>query len=207
MVSKKMIQDSGLKAGDHLRLSNSISEDIEYLRTTLTASLYKNLEENKGKKEVMRFFEIGKVYLPKKNDLPQEIYRIGIATNTDYFDLKGIVEALCKELNISSLKPHVIEKNGVFETEIDLQALIDNYRQVPRYRPINPFAVIKLDKTFEIGPKLNYKIITASAKQSPLLQKIEVVTVYKNKLTLRFYYSSSTRNITGEEAKRELGKV
>ena len=31
MISKSMIQDSGLKIDDHLRLSNSISEDIEYL--------------------------------------------------------------------------------------------------------------------------------------------------------------------------------
>ena len=91
--------------------------------------------------------------------------------------------------------------------ELDVQRLIDNYRIMPVYRPINPYAVVKLDKTFELGPKLNYENIKITAAQSSLLQKIEVITLYQNKLTLRFYYSSSSRNITEEEAKKELAKI
>ncbi len=207
MISKKMIEESSLKVENHLRLSNTISEDIEYLRTTLTASLDKNFVENRGKKEVLRLFEIGKVYLPIKNDLPREVYRVGIAVNTDYLDLKGIIEALYRELNISAEAPKIIEKNGVFVAEIELQTLIDNYRQVPSYRPINPYAVIKLDKTFESSPKTTYASIKKIAQESKLFQKMEVISLYKNKLTLRFYYSSKERNITEEEAKGELEKV
>ncbi|MDO9027920.1 MAG: hypothetical protein Q7U68_03560, partial [Candidatus Roizmanbacteria bacterium] len=218
MVSKEQLVDFGLDPKKHLRLSNSLSKDIEYLRTCLTISLFKNIKDNIGKKEIMRFFEIGKTYQPKNNDLPDEIYKIGIATNTDYFDLKGIIEAVYKELNIDELSvPEIIEsafdktsadkKDDVFMTEIDFQLLIDNCQLVPKYQPINPYAVIKLDKTFEISPHTTYAVVRQKAFQSKLLRKIEVVTLYKNKLTLRFYYSSPSKNITEEKAKEELEKI
>lgn len=216
MVSKDQLVEFDLDPKKHLRLLNSLSKDIEYLRTCLTISLYKNIKDNIGKKEVMRFFEIGKVYIPKINDLPDEIYKIGIATNTDYFDLKGIIEAIYKELN-NDLRlppqagPDIFEKDGIFMAEIDFQLLIDNCQLVPKYKPIHPYAVIKLDKTFELranikfAPTTNFAQIKKMAfEKSKLLQKIEVVTLYKNKLTLRFYYSSPERNITEEEAKKEL---
>jgi len=208
MVSKDRLIDFGLDPKDHLRLSNTLSKDIEYLRTNLTVSLLKNIKENSGKKDVLRLFEIAKVYFPKKGDLPDEIYKVGIAVNTDYSDLKGIIEGIYKELNINTLPiPEIVEKDGVYMIELDFQSLIDNSKLVPTYKPIHPFAVIKLDKTFKIGPGHTYEVISQLAEKSKLLQKIEVVTLFENKLTLRFYYSSPDRNITEEEAKQELNGV
>lgn len=229
MISKSMIEDFGLKVENHLRLSNSISEEIEYLRTSLLPSLVKNVKDNSARREIIKFFEIGKVYIkdvPLTStdnlninkvlpSLPDEVYKVGIVTNTDYFDLKGIIEAIYKELNIdinlgASYKDdglEITEKDGVFMTEIYLKKLISDYRPIPKYHSVNPYAVIKLDRTFEIAPKKTYGIIRKNAIQSKLLQKIEVVTLFKNKLTLRFYYSSYERNITEEEAKKELEKI
>ncbi len=208
MISKNMIEESDLKVGDHLRLSNSLSEDIEFLRISLIPSLSKNITENKGKKESLKLFEIAKVYLPKKGNLPDEVYKIGIVTNTSYFDLKGIIEAIYKELNINDLAlPEIVEKDDSFMTELDFMTLIKNCKLVPTYKSLHPYAIIKLDKTFEVGPNNTYESLSEKAKKSTLLQKIEVVTLYQNKLTLRFYYSSSERNITEEEAKIELAKI
>lgn len=208
MISKNMVDSFNLKIENHLRLSNSISEDIEYLRISLLPSLYKNIKNNSGKREVLRFFEIGKIYLPKKNDLPDEIYKLGIVTNTNYFDLKGIVESVHKELNIDkNINFEIAEKEGIFMTEIDFRKLISDYRQVPKFKPINPFAVIKLDKTFSLTEKVTYKSIKEKAYISKLLQKIEVISLFENKLTLRFYYSSASENITEETAKSELAKI
>jgi phenylalanyl-tRNA synthetase beta chain len=208
MVSKDQLTDFGLKPKEHLRLANTLSKDIEYLRTCLAVSLLKNIKDNLGKKETLRLFEISKVYLPKKAELPNETYRIGIATNTNYSDLKGIIEAIYKELNISGLPvPEINNRNGVFLSEIDFQTLINNCQLVPKYKPLHPYAIIKLDKTFEISPNKTYGTIAKLAKQSKLLQKIEVITLYQNKLTLRFYYSSPNKNITEEEAKSELKKI
>ncbi|EKE15348.1 MAG: hypothetical protein ACD_12C00056G0002 [uncultured bacterium] len=103
--------------------------------------------------------------------------------------------------------PEIIEKNDVFLAEIDFQSLIDNCQLVPKYKPLHPYAIIKLDKTFEIQPHTTYTVVRQKAFLSKLLQKIEVVILYQNKLTLRFYYSSPDRNITEEEAKKELEKI
>ncbi len=215
MVSKDQLVDFGLDPAKHLRLSNTLSNDIEYLRTSLIVSLFKNIKDNTGKKETIRLFEIAKIYLPKKKDLPNEIYKVGIVTNTDYFDLKGIIEAIYKELNISFVGttvrelsvPQIIEKDGVFMTEIDFQSLIDNSQPVPKYQPISPYSVIKLDRTFKIQPHTTYAVVRQKAFQSKLLKKIEVVTLYQNRLTLRFYYSSTKKNITEKEAMDELKKI
>lgn len=211
MISKKMIEDSQSNIKDYLKLSNTISEEIEFMRLSLLPSLNKNIVDNTGKKEILKFFEIGKTYKPRKSDLPEETYKLGLAVNTDYFDLKGIVEALYKELNIletpNMTSSTIIEGSGAFMIEINLQELIDNYHQVPKYKPINPFAVIKLDKTFTLTEKVTYKSIREKAVQSKLLQKIEVVSLFENKLSLRFYYSSASENITEETAKSELAKI
>lgn len=211
MISESQIKEFGLDLKQHLRLANTLSKDIEYLRISLLPSLTKNMEENKGKKDILKFFEIAKVYLPTKGDLPNEVYKVGIAVNTDYYDLKGIIEAVYKELNIDETAfaeaTAVKEKDGVFMVEIDFQSLIDNCKLVPKYKPLHPYAIIKLDKTFEIQPHTTYAVVRQKAFQSKLLQKIEVVALYQNKLTLRFYYSSTERNITEEEAKAELNKV
>ncbi|GIW64911.1 MAG: hypothetical protein KatS3mg092_0844 [Patescibacteria group bacterium] len=146
----------------------------------------------------------------KKNDLPDEKYMLAIAVNTDYFDIKGIVESLFKELNIdldNVNKFEIIEKDNFYFSEIDVDYLINNWKILPKYQPINPYAVIKLDKTFILNEKNNYQTIKNKAFQSSLLKKLEVVSLYENKLTLRFYYSSNSRNITEEEAKKELEKI
>jgi len=208
MVSKDQLTDFGLEPKEHLRLANTLSKDIEYLRTRLSVSLLKNIKDNLGKKETLRMFEISKVYLPKKGELPDEIYKVGIATNTDYSDVKGIIETIYKELNIYGLPvPEITSRDGVFLSEIDFQTLINNCKLVSKYKPLHPYAIIKLDKTFEISPNKTYEVISELAKQSKLLQKIEVITLYQDKLTLRFYYSSPDRNITEEEAKTELKRI
>ncbi|MBI2051738.1 phenylalanine--tRNA ligase subunit beta [Candidatus Roizmanbacteria bacterium] len=120
MISKDDIVGLSLSEKNHLKLSNSISEDLLYMRTTLVPSFIKNIKENQGKKESLRFFEIAKVYYPKVDSLPTEVYKLGIATNTSFSDLKGILEVLLSELNIKNseirqgnvpfLLPHVQAK-------------------------------------------------------------------------------------------------
>lgn len=209
MISKEYLEKFNLKIDNHLMLANTISENIEYMRTLLIPSLYKNIKDNTGKKDILKFFEIAKVYYRQKLNLPKEVYKLAIAINTDFFDLKGIVEALYKELNIDKDIPdNIIEKNGIYLIELDLQQLMKDYRLIPKYKPLNPYSVIKLDLTLELEKNKNYKQIKTTAfKTSKLLQKIELIDLYQNKATLRFYFNSPERNITEEEAKKELEKI
>ncbi len=243
MVSQELLSKLSIKVTGHLSIANAISEEIKYLRTSLLPSLVKNIKDNQGKKDFFKFFEIAKVYLPQVGELPAEIYKLGITTNTDFFDLKGVIDILFDELNIRNyqvsashhqllaenkqadimignttigcfgqLKPEYQLsfniKREVFLAELDFQSLANHAKLIPVYKPINPYAVIKLDLTLKIGEYLNYaKIKKTAFESSKLLDKIEVVNLYDNNLSLRFYFSSTTRNITEEEAKQELKKI
>lgn len=211
MVSEIQLKEFGIDPKNCLKLTDTLSKDIEYLRQNLLMSLFKDSKDNSGKKPILQLFEIGKIYLKKTNSLPDEIYKIGLAVNTSYFDLKGIIEALYRELNIGIDRelplPEIMEKDGAHMAEIDFMELVKAYRPVPKYKNISPYSVIKLDKTFIMSPGKTYEAIKKIAFQSKLLQKIEVVTLYQNKLTLRFFYSSAERNITEEEAKSQLDQL
>lgn len=241
MISEELMQKLDLTEEKHLKLANTISEEIKYMRVSLLPSLTKNIKDNEGKKDILKFFEIAKVYHPQPHELPQEQYKLSIATNTDFFDLKGIFEALMRELHIEEysfnssedkrltkvaeisihgdkvgvigqLKRSYKESLGinseVFLLEVDFSRLIQQYHILPAYRQINPYAVIKLDLTFQPKNAMNYNEITQlSRNESPLLQNIEVVDRYKDNITVRFYFSSTEKNLTEEEAKTELAKI
>jgi phenylalanyl-tRNA synthetase beta chain len=243
MVSDHLIETLKLEKKDHLMIANTLSEEIKYMRRSLLPSLVKNIRDNQGKKEVLKFFEIAKVYLPKNNDLPNEVYRLGLAVNTDFFDLKGIIESVLDELNINNyhvrkskhrlmtegvgaevvFKEKVIGVFGqlkpvfqlvlginkeIFIAEFDFHALSQLARTVPVYTPTNPYAIIKLDLTVKLRPDMSFeKIRQVAFQSSALVKNIEVVDIHKDNLTLRFYFTSLEKNITEEEAKKELNHI
>lgn len=244
MISKNLIENVGLKLSNHLRLSNSISYEIEYMRTSLLPSLVKNIKDNTGKKDVLKFFEIAKVYYPKKNNLPEEVYKLGIAANTNFFDLKGIIVALLSELNIENYQINYVNndtffstsiqaaifidkkligqlgqfkielkirnelKSDIFLAEIDLISLIEYNKITPFYKQINPFATIKRDLTIKISPKLSFEKIKKTVfEKSKLLNRIELLDLFEDKITIRLYFTSSKRNITEKEANKDLEKI
>ncbi|MDO8497095.1 MAG: phenylalanine--tRNA ligase subunit beta [bacterium] len=247
LVSKKLLESFNLPFDEHLRISNTISEEIEYLRSSLLPSLVKNMQDNQGKGDELKFFEIAKVYKIRKGDLPEETYKLSLAIDTDFFDLKGIIEALMKELHIEKysvnkshgsdeysyispssksvlkiqetalgqlgelaleVKDKMSIKKNVYLAEIDFMSLALNYRLINSYTPPNPYAVIKLDLTIEQNEKMTYEDIKKRAMtESKFLQGVEVVSMYKNNISLRFYFSSTERNITEEDAKKELEEI
>jgi phenylalanyl-tRNA synthetase beta chain len=109
MISGETIGNLDLNPTDHLKLANTISTEIEYMRMSLIPSLLVNQKQNYGKKDTLKFFEIAHIYIPKANDLPTEEYKLGISLNTNFYDLKGIIEALFHELHIRSV---VFEKGN-----------------------------------------------------------------------------------------------
>lgn len=242
MVSKKTIEDMGLRTENHLSLANTISEELQYMRISLLPSLTKNILDNEGKRDVLQFFEIAKVYYPTAGDLPKEVYKLGIATNTSFDDLKGIMEALLGELRITNYELRIGNvpmfakyvqvdfvvnggvvgsigkltspmqsvygiKNPVYLAGFDLLSLIEHARVIPVYKPINPYATIKLDLNIKEGNKSFEEIKKESYEKSTLLQDIEVVDHYKDTVTLRFHFAARDRNIKEEEAQQELEKI
>jgi phenylalanyl-tRNA synthetase beta chain len=100
-----------------VRVANPMSKDYEYLRTNLRAGILATLARNQRHQESgMRIFEIGKVFLPRTNDLPAEkemlcgllsgpkrgLFWQGKAEAIDFFTAKGVIEAALTRLRLTT---------------------------------------------------------------------------------------------------------
>jgi phenylalanyl-tRNA synthetase beta chain len=99
-----------------VKLVNPLSEEQSVLRTTLLTGLLKVLKHNVNREQFdVQIFEIGHVFaMEEGKDLPQEDSMLGVvlsgawkgdkwygkARSIDYFDLKGVVEAVLEEIGI-----------------------------------------------------------------------------------------------------------
>lgn len=97
-------EDSELR--NVIKIKNPLGEDYSVMRTTTIHSMMECLGRNYSRNnEYARLFEIGKVYIPKEDEIaiPTEnnILTIGMYGNCDYLDLKGVVENALEALGLS----------------------------------------------------------------------------------------------------------
>ena len=100
-----------------MRVTNPMSADREYLRTTLRASLLATLAGNQGHGAgPFRLFEAGRVFWPREGDLPDERETVaGVLAGLrhepswleddsllDFYDAKGVVELVLNRLGVSA---------------------------------------------------------------------------------------------------------
>ena len=100
-----------------MRVTNPMSADREYLRTTLRASLLATLAANQGHGSgPFRLFEAGRVFWPREGDLPDERETVaGVLAGLrhepswleddsllDFYDAKGVVELVLNRLGVSA---------------------------------------------------------------------------------------------------------
>lgn len=66
-ISRSLIEQAGLNVKNHIKLSNPLTEEIEYMRLSLVPSLLKNISENQSFSGNLKLFELSKIYrLPEK---------------------------------------------------------------------------------------------------------------------------------------------
>lgn len=103
---------------DYVKLANPIAPEKRVLRRSLLASVLNVVERNARLAESLAFFEVGSVFVPNPADntgLPAEPRRLAFAltgkryesawdtklgVKVDFYDLKGVVEALMEALHI-----------------------------------------------------------------------------------------------------------
>jgi len=101
--------------GDYVRIANPIAPEKRALRRSLLSSALDALERNVRLREGLELFEIGPIFEPSKDELPDEITKLAIAmTGTrgetawdvkespimDFYDLKGRIEHLLASLRL-----------------------------------------------------------------------------------------------------------
>ena len=109
-----------------VHIANPASTEQEYLRPTLRAGLLAALTLNKAfSDEGLRLFELGKVYLNRAENLPDEPDILsgvlcgprserwwkGESETMDFFDAKGIVEGLLQQIGIAAKFEKSVDEN------------------------------------------------------------------------------------------------
>jgi phenylalanyl-tRNA synthetase beta chain len=102
-----------LDSVERAAIRNPLTEDTEFLRTTLASGLVKSVRRNFNyDQRQVRLFEIGKVYRKQQNGVPVENNTLGIlgtggisgrnwhnpSDNYDFFHIKGVVTTLLQGL-------------------------------------------------------------------------------------------------------------
>ncbi len=71
---RKVLSPEDIATKPPLRVANPMSRDFEYARTTLRAALLRSVSANRrAAGPHLALFETGRVYLPRQDDLPEEI--------------------------------------------------------------------------------------------------------------------------------------
>lgn len=122
----KISPTSKIKGPQPLQLINPMSHEQEYLRTTLRASMLSTMSRNqRHAPDGMRLFEIGKIFLPRDTDLPEERESLCASLSgysslpswksrgreIDFFYVKGIVESILEPI-ISEVVFNLADDDG-----------------------------------------------------------------------------------------------
>jgi phenylalanyl-tRNA synthetase beta chain len=104
-----------LSSIEYVKLANAIAPEKRVLRRSLLSSVLNVAERNARLRETLALFEVGSVYIPDPGNLPAEPRRLAFAVTgkryesawdakvgvrLDFYDLKGIVEALMEALHL-----------------------------------------------------------------------------------------------------------
>ncbi len=113
-----------VKPGDYVHIANPIAPEKSVMRRSLLASVLDALEHNARLSDSLSFFEIGPIFEPRANDLPDEVRKLALAMTglrsseawdakdlsvLDFFDLKGEIELLLSSLRYTAVTYAPIE--------------------------------------------------------------------------------------------------
>ncbi|TWT47457.1 phenylalanine--tRNA ligase subunit beta [Botrimarina hoheduenensis] len=101
-----------------LSTSTSVLRGATCLRQTLVPSLLVCRKTNEAlSNPVIEQFEIAKVYLPRDGGAPEERRMLAIASGGGLLELKGVIEALLREVAPRAKYTHVATSGGVLDAQ------------------------------------------------------------------------------------------
>jgi phenylalanyl-tRNA synthetase beta chain len=228
-VSETLALQSGASLDQHLKLQNPLNDDHVYLRRTLVPSHLEVIQSNTHLKQ-LSIFELANVYLPKAKDLPEESLRLTLTSTKPMREVKGDVEALFDQLYIpkDSIR---FKQDGDTHAEVWVgktmvgSLIAEPVRKVtiagfawkqllkvaqthPTYQPISQYSPIIEDMTFTISERVHIGDIVKSMKTlDPLVQSVEVKSVFNQNVSFTVKYHSKTKQVATEDVEPVRGKL
>ncbi len=115
-ISEGQLSAAGLLPQEHLKLKNPLSQEQAYLRSSLWPSHMAVLERNRTYAEAVGFYELSAVFLKQgPGEQPNEPQRLGVTIRRPkgaFAKLKGIVDGLARELNVTLTVESIAEPTG-----------------------------------------------------------------------------------------------
>ncbi len=238
LISKEQLEDFGYKPNLHLKLKNPLSSEWVYMRQSLIPSLTRIIQLNQNKSDTLQLFELNNIYIPQQNKLPKEIMTLALAQNGDNFlHLKGIIEALSEELNITLkfspstenrylnkqsqttinvnnkiigyigiLKSSITQKHAIkdkitvawlnFEQLSTYATKNKTYIPIPKYPPVIEHLTFYNNKHI-----LASKIIQTALDSNQLINVVNIIDHYQQKLSLKITYLDKNQNLSDDKIK------
>ncbi|HWQ29371.1 MAG TPA: phenylalanine--tRNA ligase subunit beta [Negativicutes bacterium] len=184
-VSPGVYNKINLKAENPLRnaikIINPLGEDQSIMRTTMIPNMLDVISRNYNKKVADgQFFELSKIYLPdpasseglanEKETLTIGMYGEGV----DFFDLKGVIENLLEEMNITNYR--ILSSNNDSMHPGRTAELLINNRRIGCLGEVHPDVLDKFDIPVRVyAAELNFEEII---KQSDMNIKYRILPKY-----------------------------
>ena len=97
---------------NYVKILNPLGEDFSSMRTTLLPNMMEVVQRNSNRGvDRAKLYEVGSIFIPKDQPVTKEPFEklklsIGMYGNYDFYDLKGIIDALLSRFGIKTvLKP------------------------------------------------------------------------------------------------------
>lgn len=103
LVSKKALENAGIKPRDLLSVTNPVSSEFKYLRPSLIPGLLSAVVLNQPNFLEIKIFEMGRVYTGNPKIPNEPLLLTGVATGEVFYKVKGVIEALLEEMRIKGI--------------------------------------------------------------------------------------------------------
>ena len=220
MVSETLYEG---KIEDAATVQNPLSDDMVYMRRTITPSLLQVIKENQDY-ETIRIFELANIYEKNGRDLPNQILKLAGVVHkqkVSFLEVKGMLEQLLTDLEITDFQfkqlsggngaKIVIDKQelGTLEIldettitfELDFATMLKHATLKKHYKPLSKYPPIVEDLAI-IAPleTTTGDLMEEIKKQSKLIREVSLLDKYKETRTFHIVYQSYDNNLNDKEA-------
>lgn len=223
--------------GAAIEVDNPISAEKKFLRRSLILQTLDNLKENKKFFNEVRLFEIGRVFEWEGNKVKERnMLSLGINKDKDnhFYELKGVIENLLKELGVVDINVEHDEdlggfyltvsgggilgrvfahSNNISVADLDLDLIIDLDKEEKKFKPIPKYPSVERDVSIVVDEGVRLGDMISKIKELNLVKEVSVVDEFlmedkKSKsLTIRTIMRSDDKTLSNEEVEEVMDSV
>jgi phenylalanyl-tRNA synthetase beta chain len=211
-------------AAGRIALQEPYTHEMAALRADLQLGLVESAQRNRNAGvEPIALFELARVFLPSRDELPDEPWQLAGITDGGFFRAKGAAELLYRALHVDSeFEPGegraaktpdgVVRElaSGWGYFELDLDSLFERVPDVVLYEDVITYPAVKQDLAFAVEEDVPAAALVAAAREAagPELREMTPFDVYRGEqvgpgrksIAFRVEFRSPERTLTDEEA-------